>query len=97
MKIGVKVKNALALKSKKKKGKKVKVPIVVDPRLGKKLRPHQVVGVEFVYRCMMDCKYAMNNEYGEGCILGIFYSEKLHPCTHINSDKHNLRIFLHKI
>eukprot|EP01084_Bolivina_argentea_P131750 232522_1 len=68
--IKIKVKNALAIQNKKqKKGKKQKVPIVVDPQLGHKLRAHQVVGVEFVYRCMMDTKYAANNEYGEGCIL----------------------------
>lgn len=69
-----KLTNALAIatkKANKKKGKKVKVAIVVDPRLGLKLRPHQIEGVEFVYRCMMESKWAANNEYGEGCILGM--------------------------
>ena len=73
-------KSALAkqsAKNRKNKGKKVKVPIVVDPRLALKLRPHQVVGVEKVYRCMMETKYAADNEYGQGFILGIY------PCTHI--------------
>ena len=73
IRIAVRGKTELAKKAAKKrknKGKKVKVPIVVDPRLALKLRPHQVVGVEFVYRCMMETKYAANNEYGEGCILG---------------------------
>ena len=69
-----KLTNALAIaakKANKQRGKKVKVAIVVDPRLGSKLRPHQVAGVEFVYRCMMESKWAANNEYGEGCILGM--------------------------
>lgn len=29
----------------------VKVPVVIDPRLSKILRPHQIEGVKFLYRC----------------------------------------------
>ncbi|PWN88674.1 putative RAD54-DNA-dependent ATPase of the Snf2p family [Acaromyces ingoldii] len=29
----------------------VKVPVVIDPKLAKVLRPHQVEGVKFLYRC----------------------------------------------
>lgn len=29
-----------------------KVPVVIDPRVGKVLRPHQVEGVKFLYRCV---------------------------------------------
>ncbi len=36
----------------KTKSKEVeKVPVVIDPRLSKVLRPHQVEGVKFLYRC----------------------------------------------
>ncbi|WVF69157.1 hypothetical protein IAT40_003932 [Kwoniella sp. CBS 6097] len=31
--------------------KEVKVPVVIDPRLSKVLRPHQIEGVKFLYRC----------------------------------------------
>ncbi|KAL2351643.1 DNA repair protein, SNF2 family [Cryomyces antarcticus] len=42
-----------------------KVPVVIDPRLAKVLRPHQVEGVKFLYRCttgLLDPK-------AEGCIM----------------------------
>lgn len=42
-----------------------KVPVVIDPRLAKVLRPHQVEGVKFLYRCttgLMDAN-------AEGCIM----------------------------
>lgn len=35
----------------KKEKKEVKVPVVIDPRLSKFLRPHQIEGVKFLYRC----------------------------------------------
>lgn len=41
------------------------VPVVIDPRLGKILRPHQVAGVKFLYRCtsgLMDAD-------AKGCIM----------------------------
>lgn len=40
-----------------KKKQAVKVAVVIDPRVGKVLRPHQVEGVKFLYKCvtgMMD-------------------------------------------
>ncbi|KAG8967062.1 DNA-dependent ATPase protein rad54 [Tulasnella sp. 419] len=33
------------------KSKEQKVPVVIDPRLSKVLRPHQVEGVKFLYKC----------------------------------------------
>lgn len=43
----------------------VKVPVVIDPRLGKVLRPHQVEGVRFLYRCCTGL--LVENAYG--CIM----------------------------
>lgn len=42
-----------------------KVPVVIDPRLGKTLRPHQVEGVKFLYRCTT----GMISENANGCIM----------------------------
>ncbi|KAK5131532.1 DNA repair protein rhp54 [Meristemomyces frigidus] len=42
-----------------------KVPVVIDPRLAKVLRPHQVEGVKFLYRCTT----GMMDEKAEGCIM----------------------------
>ncbi|KAF2760128.1 DNA repair protein, SNF2 family [Pseudovirgaria hyperparasitica] len=42
-----------------------RVPVVIDPRLAKVLRPHQVEGVKFMYQCttgMIDSK-------AQGCIM----------------------------
>ncbi|KAL1715239.1 P-loop containing nucleoside triphosphate hydrolase protein [Schizophyllum commune] len=50
---------------KKGKTKSEKVPVVIDPRLGKVLRPHQVEGVKFLYRCASGM--VMENTYG--CIM----------------------------
>jgi len=36
---------------KKKVEERPKIPVVIDPRLAKVLRPHQVEGVKFLYRC----------------------------------------------
>lgn len=47
------------------KKKLVKVPVVIDPRLGKILRPHQVEGVKFLYRCTT----GMTDEDAYGCIM----------------------------
>jgi len=50
---------------KKKDTKDVKVPVVIDPRLSKVLRPHQVEGVKFLYK-------ACNEKIAEGaygCIM----------------------------
>ncbi|TFY81562.1 hypothetical protein EWM64_g2452 [Hericium alpestre] len=48
----------------KKKGND-KVPVVIDPRLCKVLRPHQVEGVKFLYRCTTGM--VVENQYG--CIM----------------------------
>lgn len=42
-----------------------KVPVVIDPRLGKILRPHQVEGVKFLYKCTT----GMIQENAHGCIM----------------------------
>ncbi|KAL4861016.1 hypothetical protein BDV12DRAFT_180836 [Aspergillus spectabilis] len=46
------------------KGKRI-VDVVVDPILGKHLRPHQREGVQFLYECVM----GMRSFNGEGAIL----------------------------
>ncbi|KAK9480987.1 P-loop containing nucleoside triphosphate hydrolase protein [Lipomyces japonicus] len=45
--------------------KRPKVPVVIDPRLVKVLRPHQVEGVKFLYRCTTGLVDANTN----GCIM----------------------------
>ncbi|RAL03806.1 uncharacterized protein BO80DRAFT_491563 [Aspergillus ibericus CBS 121593] len=42
-----------------------KVPVVIDPRLAKVLRPHQVEGVKFLYRCTT----GMVDKNANGCIM----------------------------
>ena len=41
------------------------VDVVLDPLLGKHLRPHQLEGVQFLYECVM----GLRGSHGEGCIL----------------------------
>ncbi|WWD18483.1 hypothetical protein CI109_102935 [Kwoniella shandongensis] len=45
------LKSILGIVDEKKDKKEVKVPVVIDPRLAKVLRPHQIEGVKFLYRC----------------------------------------------
>ncbi len=42
-----------------------KVPVVIDPRLSKVLRPHQVEGVKFLYRCVT----GLIDQKANGCIM----------------------------
>jgi DNA repair and recombination RAD54-like protein len=42
-----------------------KVPVVIDPRLTKVLRPHQVEGVKFLYRCTT----GLIDDNAQGCIM----------------------------
>ncbi|KAI5837307.1 helicase swr1 [Morchella snyderi] len=42
-----------------------KVPVVIDPRLAKVLRPHQVEGVKFLYKCVT----GMIDPKANGCIM----------------------------
>ncbi|KXT14181.1 hypothetical protein AC579_2453 [Pseudocercospora musae] len=42
-----------------------KVPVVIDPRLAQKLRPHQVEGVKFLYKCTT----GLIDSNAEGCIM----------------------------
>ncbi|KAG6003844.1 DNA repair protein rhp54 [Claviceps maximensis] len=46
-------------------GDQPKVPVVLDPKLAKILRPHQVEGVKFMYRCVT----GMIDEKANGCIM----------------------------
>jgi DNA repair and recombination protein RAD54B len=41
------------------------VDVVIDPNLGKHLRPHQVKGVQFMYECVM----GMSEPDANGAIL----------------------------
>ncbi|KAI0305632.1 P-loop containing nucleoside triphosphate hydrolase protein [Multifurca ochricompacta] len=41
------------------------VPVVIDPILARRLRPHQVEGVKFMYECVM----GLRRHEGQGCIL----------------------------
>ncbi|KAJ5630961.1 DNA repair protein rhp54 [Penicillium longicatenatum] len=50
---------------KKKVEERPKVPVVIDPRLAKVLRPHQVEGVKFMYRCTT----GMVDKNANGCIM----------------------------
>lgn len=45
--------------------KKKKVAVVIDPRLAKVLRPHQIEGVKFLYRCTT----GLIDEKANGCIM----------------------------
>lgn len=53
--LGISVKNT----------KNIKVPVVIDPRLSKVLRPHQVEGVKFLYKA---CNEGIQKE-AFGCIM----------------------------
>ena len=50
---------------KKKVEERKKVPVVIDPRLVKVLRPHQVEGVKFLYRCTT----GLIDPNANGCIM----------------------------
>lgn len=50
---------------KKQEKERPKVPVVLDPKLAKILRPHQVEGVRFMYRCVT----GMIEEKAHGCIM----------------------------
>ncbi|KAF8447494.1 DNA repair protein, SNF2 family [Boletus edulis BED1] len=56
---------ALLGEDKDKKEAIPKVPVVIDPRLSKVLRPHQIEGVKFLYRCTTGM--LADNQYG--CIM----------------------------
>ena len=46
-------------------GDRPKVPVVIDPKLAKVLRPHQVEGVKFLYKCTT----GLIAENARGCIM----------------------------
>jgi DNA repair and recombination protein RAD54 and RAD54-like protein len=46
-------------------GARPKVPVVIDPKLAKVLRPHQVEGVKFLYRCTT----GLIDKNAHGCIM----------------------------
>jgi DNA repair and recombination protein RAD54 and RAD54-like protein len=46
-------------------GERPKVPVVIDPRLAKVLRPHQIEGVKFLYRATT----GMIDQNAKGCIM----------------------------
>ncbi|KAF9007989.1 SNF2 family N-terminal domain-containing protein [Cyathus striatus] len=41
------------------------VPVVLDPILARRMRPHQIEGVKFMYECVM----GLRKHEGQGCIL----------------------------
>ncbi|KAI0320767.1 P-loop containing nucleoside triphosphate hydrolase protein [Amylostereum chailletii] len=41
------------------------IPVVIDPLLARRLRPHQIEGVRFMYECVM----GLRKHEGQGCIL----------------------------
>jgi len=41
------------------------IPVVIDRILSRKLRPHQIEGVKFLYECVMGYR----GHGGQGCIL----------------------------
>ncbi|KAI5793737.1 helicase swr1 [Peziza echinospora] len=49
----------------KEKQEHPKVPVVIDPRLAKVLRPHQIEGVKFLYRCTT----GLIDPKANGCIM----------------------------
>jgi len=48
-----------------KEQEKPKVPVVIDPRLAKVLRPHQIEGAKFLYRCTT----GLVDSEAKGCIM----------------------------
>ncbi|KIM62184.1 hypothetical protein SCLCIDRAFT_1215536 [Scleroderma citrinum Foug A] len=56
---------ALLGEGKGKREKIPKIPVVIDPRLSKVLRPHQIEGVKFLYKCTTGMM--VENQYG--CIM----------------------------
>ncbi|EMC95746.1 hypothetical protein BAUCODRAFT_501788 [Baudoinia panamericana UAMH 10762] len=50
---------------KKDDSERPKVPVVIDPRIAKVLRPHQVEGVKFLYRCTT----GLIDDNAQGCIM----------------------------
>lgn len=50
---------------KKVEGAHPRVPVVIDPKLAKVLRPHQIEGVKFMYQCVT----GMIDEKANGCIM----------------------------
>jgi len=50
---------------KKVEGEHPRVPVVIDPKLAKVLRPHQIEGVRFMYKCVT----GMIDEKANGCIM----------------------------
>ncbi|RDL32534.1 p-loop containing nucleoside triphosphate hydrolase [Venustampulla echinocandica] len=46
-------------------GERPRVPVVIDPKLAKVLRPHQIEGVKFMYKCVT----GMIEEKANGCIM----------------------------
>ncbi|TIB64422.1 hypothetical protein E3P78_01186 [Wallemia ichthyophaga] len=60
------VKEILGIKNRDELEKEVQqVPVVIDPRLSKVLRPHQVEGVKFLYRCTT----GLVSPSAHGCIM----------------------------
>lgn len=55
----------LGIKKNVDKEERPKVPVVIDPRLAKVLRPHQIEGVKFMYRCTT----GLIDDKAEGCIM----------------------------
>ncbi len=77
---------------------KVLVPVVIDPMLAQKLRPHQKQGVQFLWNTVA-VGQRLNNQLCQGCILAdemyeIFNSVLcIQKTCSVHTDAHRMHMF----